>query len=382
MKNIVLGDLIEPARVLRAGDGNYPILSMTMRDGLVDQAAKFKKRVASDNVSEYKVVGLGQLVVGFPIDEGVLDFQQLYPKAIVSPAYGIWNLSSRFDVDRSYLKRFLRSPQAMAYYKAKLRGSTARRRSLPTGVFLALPVPLPSLDEQRRIAAILDQADGLRAKRRQVLAHLDSLTQSIFCQMFGDPTSNGLATPRARIDSVADVMTGNSPPRADSSNFGRSIEWIKSDNLGGHVATVAEEWLSDKGRAVCRVAPVGSVLVTCIAGSPNSIGKASIVDREVAFNQQINAVLPSKRLDALFLLEQLRTAPALVREKSTGGMKGLVSKSSFQSIEILLPPLELQRKFAAHIEQVNARRAAVQRALAADDELFASLQSRAFRGEL
>jgi type I restriction enzyme, S subunit len=177
-------------------------------------------------------------------------------------------------------------------------------------------------------------------------------------------------------------MTGNSPSRTNPANFGHHIEWIKSDNLGGDVATVADEWLSEQGRAAGRIAPAGSVLVTCIAGSPNSIGKASLVDREVAFNQQINAVLPSSRLDPSFLLWQLKSAPALVRGKSTGGMKGLVSKSSFQTIEILLPPLDLQREFAVRVDRINAQRAAVQRAHSADDELLASLQSRAFRGEL
>lgn len=241
---------------------------------------------------------------------------------------------------------------------------------------------LPPFEEQRRIAAILDHADALRAKRRQFLAHLDTLTQSIFHDMFGDPLANSHRMPTAAIGTVAGVVTGNSPSRAEAANFGDSIEWIKSDNLGGDIASVADEWLSEIGRRKARVAPRGSVLVTCIAGSPQSIGKASLVDREVAFNQQINAVLPSRDLNTSFLLCQLRTAPALVRDRSTGGMKGLVSKSSFQSIEILLPPKELQREFVARWDRIRSQRAAVQCALAAEEELFASLQSRAFRGEL
>lgn len=245
-----------------------------------------------------------------------------------------------------------------------------------------IEVPQPTLAEQRRISAILDHADALRAKRCQVLAHLDTLTQSIFHEMFGDPQRNRWHLPRATIGSIAEVVTGNSPPRADSANFGDLIEWIKSDNLGGDLASVADEWLSQSGRAKARVAPAGSILVTCIAGSPASIGKASMVDRKVAFNQQINAVLPSDQLDASFLLGQLKIAPQLVRAKSTGGMKGLVSKSAFQSIEILCPPLDCQRKFGARMEQVSVCRAAARRALVAGNELFASLQARAFRGEL
>ncbi len=282
------------------------------------------------------------------------------------------------DVDAKYLYHWLRSKTA--YLHSLGNGATFKELSKKTTEQIL--VPLPPLPEQRRIAAILDRADALRVKRRQVFAYLDALTRSIFHDMFGDPIANRHELPRASVGSIARVMTGNSPSRADAANFGDDIEWIKSDNLGGPVATRSEESLSKAGRARARIAPAGSVLVTCIAGSPASIGKASLVDREVAFNQQINAVLPSPELDSIFLLGQLNAAPELVRAKSTGGMKGLVNKSAFQSIEILVPALETQRAFASRVKKVGAQQAVVQRAMEADDALFDAMQSRAFRGEL
>jgi len=74
VRSVPLGELIAKAKSARAGGSEYPLLSMTMHGGLVDQSRKFKKRVASDDLSDYKVVKRGQLVVGFPIDEAVLDF--------------------------------------------------------------------------------------------------------------------------------------------------------------------------------------------------------------------------------------------------------------------------------------------------------------------
>lgn len=245
-----------------------------------------------------------------------------------------------------------------------------------------LPVVVPSAAEQRRIAAILDRADAIRAKRRRILSYLDSLTASMFRGRFGDPVANELGFPRATIGSLAVVQTGNSPSRAVAENFGDQIEWLKSDNLGAVVATHADEGLSETGMGRARIAPVGSILVTCIAGSPTSIGKSSIVDRAVAFNQQINAVLPSDAVDAMFLLAQLKTSPELVRAKSTGGMKGLVNKTAFSSIEVLAPPLRDQREFADRMRSVMNLRRAGQDSLVDGDELFASLQARAFRGEL
>lgn len=291
-----------------------------------------------------------------------------------------------FDLDTNlvhprYLHRLVQSPSFLRQLDQISAGASGQNR-VREAAFLRLRVSLPSLTDQRRIAAILDQADALQCKRRRVLELLNVLTQSIFRDMFGDPISNPLGLDRASLGSIARVLTGNSPSRANAENFGNAIDWIKSDNLGDDIAARASERLSELGRSRARIARKGSVLVTCIAGSRTSIGKASVVDRDVAFNQQINAVLPSASFDSHFLLAQFKVAPELVRAKSTGGMTGLVNKSSFEGIEVLLPPLPHQKLFAERAAALLASRSLHERAIAAGNELFASLQSSAFRGEL
>ncbi|WP_296226658.1 restriction endonuclease subunit S [Ralstonia sp. UBA689] len=378
-----LREIITPARLVRAGDGNYPILSMTMHSGLVDQAEKFKKRVASADTSPYKVVRYNQLVVGFPIDEGVLAFQRLHDAAIVSPAYDVWDVSDFTRVDHRYLERFLRSPQACRFYVTKLQGTTARRRTLPDDIFLSLPVPLPTLPEQRRIATILDQAEALRAKRRQALALLDELAQSVFIEMFGDPVTNPKGWERKPISELGRVVTGNTPSRANAAYYGNAIEWIKSDNLGtaNYYATQASESLSPEGKHVARTAPPGSILVTCIAGSPNCIGNSAMIDREVAFNQQINAFTPELG-NAHFFYGQIRVGKRLFQADATSAMKGLLNKSRFEQIELLTPPLALQEQFAQRLTAIERLKSTHRAALAQLDALFASLQHRAFAGLL
>jgi type I restriction enzyme, S subunit len=386
----MLGDLLEVAQSGFAcgkedatGVFQFRMHNVSNASGLSLDKRRRVPRDANKRMADFEVIpgdvlfnatnspdGVGKSIVVPVLDEPAVfsnHFLRLRPK--------------RNSLDSVYLWRWLQFQFQRGVFRAMCRQwvnqATVSRDSL-----LGLNVPTPPVEDQRRIAVILDQAEAIRVKRRQVFAHLDTLTQSIFHDMFGNPNTNSRRLPRATIGSVAEVVTGNSPSRADSTNFGDAIEWIKSDNLGGSVATHAGEWLSERALASARIAPAGSILVTCIAGSPASIGKSSLVDRDVAFNQQINAIIPSSMLDAQFILWQLRTAPDLVRAKTTGGMKGLVSKSSFQSIEILLPDFAIQRKFATQVEQINAQRTVVQQALVADDELFASLQSRAFKGEL
>ncbi len=250
-------------------------------------------------------------------------------------------------------------------------------------IILESEIPLPPLPEQRRIAQILDKAEALRAKRRAALAKLDTLAQSIFLEMFGDPATNPKGWSVRKISEISTVVTGNTPSRANPEYYGGSIEWIKSDNINTaeYTLTKSQEFLSEEGKSVARLAPPGSILVTCIAGSPDCIGNVGIADREVAFNQQINAmILNSESL--YFVFVQLLVGKQLIQAASTGGMKGMVSKSRFEQVQLISPPLPLQQAFARRVEAIETLKAAHRASLAKLDALFASLQHRAFRGEL
>ena len=178
-KMVELGTLIHPTKYVRCGDGEYPVLSMTMHDGLVFQDDKFKKVIASKDRSGYKVVYRNQLVISFPIDEGVLAAQRIVDAGIVSPAYGIWDIDQT-QVLPEFLEYSLRCERALDYYKAKLRGSTARRRSLPTPTLLAFSVPLPEIKEQQQILEIIHHVKATCGLRQQELQKLDDLVKARF----------------------------------------------------------------------------------------------------------------------------------------------------------------------------------------------------------
>ncbi len=201
--------------------------------------------------------------------------------------------------------------------------------------------------------------------------------------MFGDPVTNPKGWPLKRIGEFAKVVTGNTPPREIPEYYGSAIEWIKSDNVNTphYFLTKAAEGLSESGMAVARTAPAGSILITCIAGSPDCIGNSAMADREVAFNQQINAVEP-RIGHAHFLYAQIRLGKRLVQAATTGGMKGMVSKGRLEQVKLMFPPLELQRELAIRLSAAAACRDCQVASQSELDELFSSLQHRAFRGEL
>jgi type I restriction enzyme, S subunit len=284
-------------------------------------------------------------------------------------------------LDGGYAFQWVKSPGFVADMVSRATG--ASYPAVSDRIIFDSRIPLPLLPEQRRIAAILDQADALRAKRREALAQLDSLAQSLFIEMFGDPMINPKGWPRRALAEIGKVITGNTPPRERQEYFGNYIEWIKSDNINSpsYYLTQATEGLSESGKRVGRTAPPLSILVTCIAGSPDCIGNSAMADREVAFNQQINAFVPA-RVDPHFAYVQMIVGKKLIQEASTNGMKGMVSKSRFEKIELMVPPLALQQTFATRIGAVESLKLTHCAALAESDALFDSLQHRAFAGQL
>ena len=311
----------------------------------------------------------------------VLTIDEASANVILSTGFAVLRPNPEY-IYSGYLRSWVASG---SFQFAKDRLCTgATQKAITNAKIKTLPIPLPPLGEQKRIAEILDAADALRAKRREIIAQLDTLLQSTFLDMFGDPVTNPMGWDSSALGKVGEVITGNTPSRKRPEYYGEGIEWIKSDNINDPslVLTEAEERLSDAGKAVARTCPKGSILVTCIAGSPSCIGNVAIADRDVAFNQQINAFVPSKRIELWFAFGLLWVGKRLVQSASTNSMKGMVNKSAFSGISIPIPPKSLQNRFAAVAESVEHQKASQRAHLAELDTLFASLQSRAFQGDL
>ncbi len=287
------------------------------------------------------------------------------------------------EIDGRYLFYMLWNSQFRHIAEQNMTGTAGQRR-VPADFIKRYKIPLPPIAEQRRIACILDKADEIRRKRQEAIKLTEELGRSLFLDLFGDPVTNPKGWEIATLKDFGKIITGNTPPRADLDNYGDHIEWIKSDNITTpyHFLTKASEKLSIKGKEKGRVVPSGSVLVVCIAGSRSSIGRVSIADREVAFNQQINAIIPNRDIDTYFLYCHFLACQNLVQKKSTDSMKGLVSKSKFSSIKFIKPPESKQRIFGKQFQKFLEINQKLENYFISSENLFNSLLQRAFKGEL
>ena len=352
-----LGDLIKPAKVIRCGTNQYPVLSMTMHDGIMLQSDRFKKSLASADQSDYKVVNYGQLAVGFPIDEGVLYIQRVVPTGIMSPAYSVWDVN--YDiVDPLYLELSLHSPQAMQYYKENLRGTTARRRSIPTDTLLALPLRLPSLEEQRKIAAVLDKVSDLIAKRRQQLDKLDEIVKARFVEMFGDPMSNPYCWNLKGLLQLGDCKNGMNFHSTDVGvnihclgvgdfkNLSRISDTSKLPTISLTDMPSDEYMLKDGDIVFVRSngnkALVGRSLAVYPATIPTTFSGFCIRFR-----------LHSDEVKADYLLRVLKTDS--IRKKMAGRGANIqnLNQKILGELQIPVPPLELQNQFSVFVEQTD-----------------------------
>lgn len=284
--------------------------------------------------------------------------------------------------DTEFVGRLLQSKFRQINDEAQARGATIPH--VDKSKLEAIVIPRIDRFEQRRIATILATADGIRRRRQSALDHIDLLIKGEFVARFGSPQKNEKNLQTAPISAFGRVVTGNTPPRKDPENYGDAIEWIKSDNINtpSHFLTPSTERLTERGRAIGRTAPAASTLVTCIAGSPSAIGNAALTDREVAFNQQINAIIPHEGTDPYFLYCQVLVGKPLIQAASTNSMKGMVSKRKFQEIEFLLPDNEKQVDFGRFFSKAINMAQNLRADLEASEELFLSLTYRAFHGEL
>ena len=128
-------------------------------------------------------------------------------------------------LESSYLYRWFSSDEIQRRLRS-FANQTTNISNLNHKKTLELQIPLPALAEQRRIAGILDAADALRAKRREALAQLDTLLQSTFLDMFGDPVTNPMGWDSSALGKVGEVITGNTPSRKRPEYYGEGIEWI------------------------------------------------------------------------------------------------------------------------------------------------------------
>ena len=274
-----------------------------------------------------------------------------------------------------WLMHCLNAPTCRSQIRGFASGTTRARISRSN--FGKIKIPLPPLAEQQRIAEVLDMAEALRAKRRTALAQLDTLSQSLFLDLFGNPATNTKEWPRKSLKALGKVSTGGTPPSAKDGMFNGPIPFVTPGDLERD--DPVKRSLTTAGAEESVTVRAGAALVCCIGAT---IGKMAKARECSAFNQQINAVEWTDEVDDSYGLAVLRFFKPTIVAWGASTTLPILKKSAFEKIEVPVPPLPLQREFARRIEAVEKLKTAHRVSVAELIALFAAIQHRAFRGEL
>ena len=252
-------------------------------------------------------------------------------------------------------------------------------------------IPFPPIEEQRRIAAVLDAADALRAKRRQALAELDTLTQAIFNDIFGDPVANpkGWIADRVLSD-VADVRSGITKGRKTGDSALEEVPFLAVVNVqDGYITLDPLKTIEATAQEVERYALLPGDILLTEGGDPDKLGRGAVWDGQVDPCIHQNHVFRVRLLEAGmtpdFLSRLLGSARGkryfLRMAKQTTGIAS-INMTQLKAFPLLEPPIELQHRFLQRVEVVAEAEARGSASAEALDSLFASLQQRAFMGDL
>ena len=358
---VKLGSLISEYSVRNKADEDIPVYSVTNEQGFC--TGYFSKEVASQDRTTYKIVPRGCFAYNpSRINVGSVDIQECEDRVIVSPLYVVFSVDEKLN--SRYLLHYLKSDITLTFIKAYASGSV--RDNLKFSILKDFPINLPSVEEQEQIVATLDGIEHLIELRKEEIASLEKLVKSRFIELFGDPKSNPKGYPQKQLGKSCKVTTGNTPSRAVAEYYGDHIEWIKTDNIvSGLISpTTATEYLSEKGMIVGRTVESGSILMACIAGSVSSIGRVCVTNRKVAFNQQINAIVPYD-YNVLFLYAMLQLSKEYLVDGINMALKGILSKSKLEEKSFFVPPIELQEQFASFVEQADKSKLSGEKEVAA-----------------
>lgn len=274
------------------------------------------------------------------------------------------------------------------------RGKTLRYQNKTTGIinlkldkYLDSEIPLPPLNDQKRIAHLLGKVESLIARRKQHIKQLDDLIKSVFLEMFGDPVRNEKGWETSPCSEIADLICGY-PFKSDLYTDDRSqiplcggliiypdkIDWDKCNYWPKKLSAGMDRYRLNSGDIVLAMDRpwISSGLKICII---DSLGDNALL-------VQRTACIRAKSMSQIFLYQQFRDRAFTIHCKPTETTVPHISIKDLQTFKVICPPVNLQNQFATIVEKVEGIKSRYQQSLTDLENLYGALSQKAFKGEL
>ena len=277
------------------------------------------------------------------------------------------------DIDSKYLFYFLNTNQILSRGAGQpfiTKGDTSKKK-----------IPLPPLEEQKKIAAILDAADDYRQKTKALIDKYDQLTQSLFLDMFGDPVTNPKGWDYCKLSDIADYFIGLTYKPGNVQKEGIIV--LRSSNVQNSKLSFKDIVRVDTNVKDKLLVKTNDILMCTRNGSSRLVGKVALIGNEKE-EMTFGAFMTIIRSDNYSYLMNFFKTTGFRRQILTGATTTVnqITKSMLNRVELQLPPIELQNQFAERVAQIEKQKQQAEASLVKAEELFSSLLQRAFKGEL
>ncbi|MFF7920490.1 restriction endonuclease subunit S [Streptomyces mirabilis] len=347
---------------VRNSTGNTNVLTISAAHGLVSQEEYFNRRVASADVSQYYLLREGDFAynksysTGWPV--GVVRRLERYSRGVVSPLYICFRPDST-QVDPSYLQYYFDSGALNDEVLLIAKEGVRNHGLLNVGVndFFDLPLILPSLAKQRRIAKILDEVGAQIDLLRSTELKNRHLNEGLVSRLLeGDEHWRSLP-----IGELGILATGRTPAVDFTSSTSTDIPFVTPSEIsdGGRVSRPERAAERDSDGVVN--IPAGATLTVCIGFG---IGKVGFLDFDACVNQQINALIPHAEMDETFVFHSLKTASHQIKAQAPLQVTPIINKTEFSKITVKVPNLAEQKRISGIIAQITIEADAIQQEIA------------------
>ena len=376
-KTVRLGDYITEYSVKNKSNEDIPVYSVTNTQGFCTEY--FSKDVSSKDKSNYKIVPRGCFAYNpSRINVGSVDWQRYEDRVIVSPLYNVFKVSP--ELENQYLYYFLKSDIGHTLITSKAEGSV--RDNLKITMLAEFSIPLPPLEEQKHIAAMLDKCTALVTKYKLMLEKYDTLIKSRFIEMFGEPVQNPKGWKKTELGNLCkEVRYGTSKPASENGKY----TYLRMNNITYEgeldLTNIKSIDISEDELPKCSVRK-GDVLFN----RTNSIelcGKTCLykLDKTMVIAGYIIRVRVSEKLNPQYVstLFNTKSIKKLLREMAKGAVnQANINAQEMQSIQIPVPPISLQNEYESFVQQIDKSKFAVQKSLEKTETLYKSLMQRYF----
>lgn len=261
-------------------------------------------------------------------------------------------------------------------------GRGVAQNNINLSILKEMRIPLPSLDEQKKIVAVLEKAQALIEKRKEAIAKLDELIQSMFLDMFGDPVNNSLNWDKFKLGEVGTLARGKSKhrPRNAPELLNGKYPLIQTGDVARADLYIREykQTYSELGLHQSKMWEKGTLCITIAA----NIAKTGILTFDSCFPDSVVGFIPNEKSNINYIQIWFSFLQKIIEDAAPESAQKNINLKILGDLDVVLPPIDLQNKFSIMINKIDQEKQKMKQSLSQLEVNFQTLLQQAFKGEL